>query len=112
MLYRTVGVRDVNFKTSPELLGVLRMSTKFERAMSGAKVLKKNLYTQEQRIENALAIIDGKGYMTLGEYAQVNNLSRTMASKELARISSDPNIPICFKGQPPHKVWIRCTCGF
>ncbi len=111
MLYRTVGVRDVNFKTSPELLGILRMKTKLERAMSGARVLKKNLYTQEQRIENALAIIDGKGYITLGEYAQVNNLSRTMASKELARISSDPNIPISYKGQPPHKVWIRSTDG-
>lgn len=107
MLYRRVGVKDINFKTSPEMMHSLRMRTKFERVMSGARVLKKNLYSLEQRIENALAIIDKKGHITLGEYAQVNNLSRTTASKELARITSDPNIPIYYTGRASHKIWIR-----
>ena len=107
LLYRRVGVKDINFKTSPEMLHELRKETKFERVMTGARVLKKNLYTLEQRIENALAIIDEKGHITLGEYAQVNNLSRTTASKELAKISSDPNMPIDYTGQASHKIWIR-----
>ena len=107
LLYRRVGVKDINFKTSPEMLHELRRVTKFERVMTGARVLKKNLYTLEQRIENALAIIDDKGHITLGEYAQVNNLSRTTASKELAKISSDPNMPIDYTGQASHKIWIR-----
>ena len=107
LLYRRVGVKDINFKTSPEMLHELRKETKFERVMTGARVLKKNLYTLEQRIENALAIIDDKGHITLGEYAQVNNLSRTTASKELAKISSDPNMPIDYTGQASHKIWIR-----
>ncbi|MCI6828164.1 MAG: hypothetical protein MR924_02695 [Prevotella sp.] len=107
LLYRRVGVKDINFKTSPEMLHELRTETKFERVMTGARVLKKNLYTLEQRIENALAIIDDKGHITLGEYAQVNNLSRTTASKELAKISSDPNMPIDYTGQASHKIWIR-----
>ena len=107
LLYRRVGVKDLNFKTSPEMLHELRRVTKFERVMTGARVLKKNLYTLEQRIENALAIIDDKGHITLGEYAQVNNLSRTTASKELAKISSDPNMPIDYTGQASHKIWIR-----
>ena len=107
LLYRRVGVKDINFKTSPEMLHELRRVTKFERVMAGARVLKKNLYTLEQRIENALAIIDEKGHFTLGEYAQVNNLSRTTASKELAKISSDPNMPIDYTGQASHKIWIR-----
>ena len=107
LLYRRVGVKDINFKTSPEMLHELRRVTKFERVMAGARVLKKNLYTLEQRIENALAIIDDKGHITLGEYAQVNNLSRTTASKELAKISSDPNMPIDYTGQASHKIWIR-----
>ena len=107
LLYRRVGVKDINFKTSPEMLHELRKETKFERVMTGARVLKKNLYTLEQRIENALAIIDDKGHITLGEYAQVNNLSRTTASNELAKISSDPNMPIDYTGQASHKIWIR-----
>ena len=87
----------------------LRRRAKFERVMSGARTLKKSLYTLEQRIENALAIIDRKGYINLREYAEVNNLSRTIASSELAHISSDPSIPISFQGRPPHKVWIRTS---
>ena len=107
LLYRRVGVKDINFKTSPEMLHELRRVTKFERVMAGARVLKKNLYTLEQRIENALAIIDEKGHITLGEYAQVNNLSRTTASNELAKITADPTMPIDYTGQASHKIWIR-----
>ena len=107
LLYRRVGVKDINFKTSPEMLHELRKETKFERVMTGARVLKKNLYTLEQRIENALAIIDDKGHITLGEYAQVNNLSRTTASNELAKITADPTMPIDYTGQASHKIWIR-----
>ena len=59
------------------------------------------------QVENALAIIDDKCHITLGEYAKVNNLSRTTASKELAKISSDPNMPIDHTGQASHKIWIR-----
>ena len=102
-----MGVKDINFKTSPEMLHELRKETKFERVMTGARVLKKNLYTLEQRIENALAIIDDKGHITLGEYAQVNNLSRTTASNELAKITADPTMPIDYTGQASHKIWIR-----
>ena len=107
MLYRRVGVKDLNFKISPKLIRDLQMNTRFERMMAGARELKKNLYTLEQRIENALAIIDEKGHITLGEYAKVNNLSRTTASKELAKITADPTMPIDYTGQASHKIWIR-----
>ena len=107
LLYRRVGVKDVNFKTSQQLMDELRRTTKFERVMTGARVLRKNIYTEEERIAKAPAIIDDKGYITLGEYAKVNNLSRTTASKELARITSDPTSPIYYEGQASHKVWVR-----
>ena len=109
MLYRRVGVRNVNFKASPQLLYDLKRTTKFERVMTGARVLKKNIYNEEQRIANALDIIDRKGFITLREYAHVNNLSRTTASKELSRLTSDPTSPIYFKGRASHKIWIRRT---
>ena len=32
LLYRRVGVKDINFKTSPEMLHELRRVTKFERS--------------------------------------------------------------------------------
>ena len=107
MLYRRVGVKDLNFKISPKLIRDLQMNTRFERMTTGARELKKNLYSFEQRIENALAIIDEKGHITLGEYAKVNNLSRTTASKELSKITADPTMPIDYTGQVSHKIWIR-----
>ena len=108
MLYRRVGVKDLNFKISPKLLRDLQLNTRFERMTTGARELKKNLYSFEQRIENALAIIDEKGHITLGEYAKVNKLSRTTASKELAKSTADPNMPVDYTGQASHKIWIRC----
>ena len=69
--------------------------------------LKKNLFTPEERIANALQIIDSKGFFTLSEYAQANNLSRTVASKELAALTADHTSPIETSGRGTHKVWVR-----
>ncbi len=107
LLYRRVGVKDVNFRPSPDLMHELVMKTRFERVMSGVKALKKNRFTPEERLDNALKIIDTKGYMTLSEYAQANNLSRTVACTELATLTADPTSPITTSGQGTHKVWVR-----
>ena len=107
MLYRKVGIKDVNFKTSPELLHKLKMKTKLERMMTGVKVLKKQLFTPEQRLENALRIIDAKGFITLTEDAKVNNPSRTTASKELKQLTDGLSSPLASQGQASHKIWVR-----
>ena len=107
LLYRYVGVKNVNFRPSPYLMHELRMKTRFERMMSGVKALKKNRFTPEERLKNALKIIDAKGYMTLSEYAHANNLSRTVACTELAAITSDTTSQITTSGQGSHKVWVR-----
>lgn len=107
MAYRHVGVKDINFKASPRLLKEMRRKTKFERVMSGVKVLKKKLFTPEQRLDNALKVIDDDGFITLSRYAQINNLSRTSASKELARLTSGQLSPLTTSGRSTHKVWVR-----
>lgn len=107
MAYRHVGVKDINFKASPRLLKEMRRKTKFERVMSGVKVLKKKLFTPEQRLDNALKVIDDDGFITLSRYAQINNLSRTSASKELASLTSGLLAPLSTSGRSTHKVWVR-----
>lgn len=107
MAYRRVGVKDINFKTAAELKTKVERKTKFTREVSGVKKLKKNLFTPEERIANALQIIDSKGFFTLSEYAQANNLSRTVASKELAALTADHTSPIETSGRGTHKVWVR-----
>lgn len=107
MLYRKVGVKNVNFKVDPEVLLQLRKETDLEREMSGVKVIKKNLFSKEERIARALQVIERDGYITLTDYAHINNLSRTAASAELKEITSDANSLIDWRGNGSHKVWIK-----
>ena len=107
MLYRKVGVKNVNFKVDPEMLKQLRRETDLEREMGGVKVIKKKLYSKEERIARALKVIERDGYITLTDYANINNLCRTVASEELKDLSNDANSPIDRRGNGSHKVWIK-----
>ncbi len=109
MTYRKVGVRDVNFSASPELVKALKRETDsdLERDMSGVKVIRKQLYSKEERIARALKVIEDNGVLTLGDYAYINNLSRTAASLELKAITTEEASPIQSKGSGSHKVWVK-----
>ena len=107
MAYRHVTVKNVNFKVDPSLLKDLRYETELEREMSGVKVIKKQLFTLEQRIERALAVIERDGFIGLTDYAAINNLSRTSASQELKQICADPDGSLEAKGRGSHKVWVK-----
>ena len=109
MAYRKVGVRDVNFKASPDFIQSVKRETDpdLEREMSGVKQILKQKYTREERIARALDVIDENGFIGLADYAYINNLSRTAASLELKEISHDETVPIRSVGQHSHKVWVR-----
>ena len=109
MTYRKVGVKNINFKASPELLKSVKHETDrdLERDMGGVKVIRKQLYSREERIARALEVIEANGLITLSDYAYINNLSRTAASLELKEIDSDQEAPIRSVGQHCHKVWVR-----
>lgn len=107
MLYRKVGVKGVNFKVAPEMVKRIRRETDLERDMGGVTVLKKKLYTREERIARALQVIERNGYITLTDYAYINNLNRCTASKELRKITSDKSSPIDGRGSGSHKVWVK-----
>ncbi len=109
MTYRKVGVKDINFKASPEFLKSVKHKTDrdLERDMGGVKVIRKQLYSREERIARALEVIETNGLITLSEYACINNLSRTAASLELKEITADRTSPIDSKGSGSHKVWVK-----
>ena len=109
MTYRKVGVKDINFKASPELVKEVKRETDrdLERDMGGVKVIRKQLYSKEERIARALEIIEKNGVLTLGDYASINNLSRTAASMELKELTGDKTSPIDSLGRGSHKVWVK-----
>ena len=109
MKYRKVGVKNVNFNSSPEFVKAVKMETDcdLEREMSGVKVIRKQLYSKEERIARALEVIEKNGVLTLGDYAFINNLSRTAASMELKELTCDKSSPIDSLGCGSHKVWVK-----
>ena len=60
MTYRKVGVKDINFKASPEFIKDVKRETDrdLERDMGGVKVIRKQLYSKEERIARALEVIE------------------------------------------------------
>lgn len=109
MTYRKVGVKDINFKASPEFIKDVKRETDrdLERDMGGVKVIRKQLYSKEERIARALEVIEKNGVLTLGDYASINNLSRTAASMELKELTNDKTSPIDSLGHGSHKVWVK-----
>ena len=109
MTYRKVGVKDINFKASPEFVKEVKRETDrdLERDMGGVKVIRKQLYSKEERIARALEVIEKNGVLTLGDYASINNLSRTAASMELKELTCDKSSPIDSLGRGSHKVWVK-----
>ena len=109
MTYRKVGVKDINFKASPEFIREVKRETDrdLERDMGGVKVIRKQLYSREERIARALEVIEANGLITLSDYAYINNLSRTAASLELKEITADRTSPIGSMGSGSHKVWVK-----
>ena len=104
--YRHVCAQSINFRVDPQLIDEINKDTTFERGSVGVKRNKKLTSTLEQRKNKAIQLIKEQGFITLDNYANANNLSRSSASRELKRLTSDPNSGIKEKGSSSHKVWI------
>lgn len=109
MTYRKVGVKSVNYKAAPEFVKEVMLETdrNLERDMGGVKRVLKSNYTREERIARALQVIEKNGFISLDDYAQLNNMSRTVASSDLKQITDDPQSLICSHGLHSHKVWVK-----
>ena len=107
MLYRKVTVKDVNYKSDPELVKYLKRETDLERDMGGVSRLYKKKYTLEERIERAQKWLDSHAFFTLQEYANMNNLSRTTASLELKKLTHGEDAPFDYTGRGSHKIWVK-----
>lgn len=105
--YRHVCIKGINFKPDPQLLQQMNQEATFERTQTDVVVPRKPSDSRDERISKALAVIDRQGYMTLSDYAVATSQSRSMASKDLRQLVSDPTSGITTRGSHSHKVWIR-----
>lgn len=103
--YHHVRVKGVNFKVDKKLVDAINKENTFERTSSNST--SPSPYSQEERLQHALSHIDKHGFITLQEYANLNRLSYSTASRELAKLVLDPHSGINAKGAGSHKIWVR-----
>ena len=103
--YHHVRVKSVNFKVDKRLVDGINKENTFERTSGNPS--SPSPYTPEERLQRALSHIDKHGFITLQEYANLNRLSYSTASRELAKLVLDPHSGIKPKGAASHKVWVR-----
>ena len=102
--YHHVKVKGVNFKVDKKLVDEINKENSFERTSGNSS--SPSPYTLEERLQRALQHIDKHGFITLQEYANLNRLSYSTASRELAKLVLDPHSGIKSKGAGSHKVWV------
>ena len=103
--YHHVRVKGVNFKVDKRLVDGINKENTFER-ISG-NTASPSPYSLEERLQRALNHIDKHGFITLQEYANLNRLSYSTASRELSKLVLNPSSGIKTKGAASHKVWVR-----
>ena len=103
--YHHVRAKGVNFKVDKRMVEAINKENSFERTTSTPS--SPSPYTLEERLQRALSHIDQHGFITLQEYANLNRLSYSTASRELAKLVADPQSGIKPKGAASHKVWVR-----
>ena len=103
--YHHVRVKGVNFKVDKKLVDDINKDNTFERTTGNSS--SPSPYSLKERLQRALSHIDKHGFITLQEYANLNHLNYSTASRELAKLVLDPNSGIKAKGAASHKVWVR-----
>lgn len=105
--YRHVHAKTVNFRVDKKLIDSINAEATFDRIMPGVKRAPKSKYTKEQRLKRTLNLIDKLGYITLDDYASLNEVSRAAASNDLKQFTADTSSEITYRGNGTHKTWIR-----
>lgn len=105
MKYRRVMVKNITFKPESDLIFKINKNIRLERHVPGVVKSESDSFTPEERRLRAIDFIDRHGQITLQEYANLNKISRSKASRELNKLEGIEGSGIRGYGNAPHKVW-------
>ena len=105
MKYRRVMVKNITFKPESDLIFKINKNIRLERHVPGVVKSESDSFTPEERRLRAIDFIERHGQITLQEYANLNNISRSKASRELNKLEDIEGSGIIGYGNAPHKVW-------
>lgn len=102
--YHHVRAKGVNFKVDKRMVDDINKENSFERITGNST--SPSPYSLEERLQRALNHISKHGFITLQEYTNLNGLSYSTSSRELAKLVLVPQSGIKAKGTASHKVWV------
>ena len=105
MNYRRVMVKNITFRPESDLIFNINKNIRLERHVPGVVKSESDSFTPEERRLRAIDFIERHGQITLQEYANLNNVSRSKASRELNKLEDIEGSGIRGYGNAPHKVW-------
>ena len=105
MNYRRVMVKNITFRPESDLIFNINKNIRLERHVPGVVKSESDSFTPEERRLRAIDFIERHGQITLQEYANLNNISRSKASRELNKLEDIEGSGIRGYGNAPHKVW-------
>lgn len=105
MTYRRVMVKNITFKPESDLIFKINKNIRLERHVPGVVKSESDSFTPEERRLRAIDFIERHGQITLQEYANLNKISRSKASRELNKLEGIEGSGIRGYGNAPHKVW-------
>ena len=105
MNYRRVMVKNITFKPESDLIFNINKNIRLERHVPGVVKSESDSFTPEERRLRAIDFIERHGQITLQEYVNLNNVSRSKASRELNKLEDIEGSGIRGYGNAPHKVW-------
>lgn len=105
MTYRRVMVKNITFKPESDLIFKINKNIRLERHVPGVVKSESDSFTPEERRLRAIDFIERHGQITLQEYANLNNISRSKSSRELNKLEGIEGSGIRGYGNAPHKVW-------
>ena len=105
MNYRRVMVKNITFKPESDLIFKINKNIRLERHVPGVVKSESDSFTPEERRLRAIDFIERHEQITLQEYANLNNISRSKASRELNKLEGIEGSGIRGYGNAPHKVW-------
>ena len=105
MNYRRVMVKNITFRPESDLIFNINKNIRLERHVPGVVKSESDSFTPEERRLRAIDFIERHGQITLQEYANLNNISRSKASRELNKLEDIEGSGIRGYGNAPQKVW-------
>lgn len=98
-------VTGLNFRASKKLIKRIDKECNFEKGTTYK--INRSKYTKEERAERARQFLEThEGRMYVYDYASINGLSRTTASRELRQLADDANSGIGKEGFGTHVIYV------